>query len=272
MTLQVGEVGDRVRLHRASDRDRRSARWRRAASRGSAPPPACRGRSGTSGRPRAGAAPSRPSRRTPAVRHSSRSSVDAARAGRRAARLRRRRAPARRTSTTTSSARSRLSVAIAAGATRSNSSSSASISAAASSVLRWNGSVGSDAPGRLRPRRGGSRCATCRSAGRPSGCTPIAATRSRRSSARSTRSSRVSGSLRRWVCTRRRPRKRPRPGADAADLGQVDARGVADEDVLDLAAPADQDADLALDLARDAAQEGRPARPTRPPTGRSRRR
>ena len=43
-------------------------------------------------------------------------------------------------------------------------------------------------------------------------------------------------------------------GADAADLGQVDARGVADEDVLDLAAPPDQDADLPLDLARDAAQ------------------
>ena len=90
--------------------------------------------------------------------------------------------------------------------------------------------------------------------GRPSGHTPIAATRSSRSSARSTRSSRVSGSLRRCVCTRRRPRKRPRAGADAADLGQVDARRVADEHVLDLAAPPDQDADLALDLARDLAQ------------------
>jgi hypothetical protein len=44
------------------------------------------------------------------------------------------------------------------------------------------------------------------------------------------------------------------PGADATDLGQVDARGIADEDVLDLAAPADQDPDLPLDLARDAAQ------------------
>src|SRR4051794_4996563 len=44
------------------------------------------------------------------------------------------------------------------------------------------------------------------------------------------------------------------PGADAADLGQVDARGIADEHVLDLAPPADQDPDLPLDLARDAAQ------------------
>ena len=43
-------------------------------------------------------------------------------------------------------------------------------------------------------------------------------------------------------------------GADAADLGQVDARRVAHDHVLDLAAPLDQDPDLALDLARDLAQ------------------
>jgi hypothetical protein len=46
-------------------------------------------------------------------------------------------------------------------------------------------------------------------------------------------------------------------GADTADLGQVDARRVADEHVLDLAAPAHQDADLAFDLARQLAQVGR---------------
>src|SRR6185437_1564339 len=49
----------------------------------------------------------------------------------------------------------------------------------------------------------------------------------------------------------------PAPRAQAADLRQVDARGVADEDVLDLAAPVDQDANLTLDLARDVPQEGR---------------
>ena len=42
----------------------------------------------------------------------------------------------------------------------------------------------------------------------------------------------------------------PAPGPQAADLGEVDPRGVADEDVLDLAAPVDQDPDLSLDLAR----------------------
>ena len=46
----------------------------------------------------------------------------------------------------------------------------------------------------------------------------------------------------------------PATGADAAKLGQVDARGVADEHVLDLAAPPDQDPDLALDLPRDLTQ------------------
>ena len=94
--------------------------------------------------------------------------------------------------------------------------------AAASSVLRWNGSVGRRRHGSVRwPGTGGSRCAACRSAGRPSGWTPMAATRSRRSSARSTRSSRVSGSLRRWVCTRRRPRKRPRPARMRPISGSV---------------------------------------------------
>ena len=43
--------------------------------------------------------------------------------------------------------------------------------------------------------------------------------------------------------------------SDAADLGQVDARGIAHEDVLDFAAPADEEPDLALELARQAAQE-----------------
>ncbi len=51
--------------------------------------------------------------------------------------------------------------------------------------------------------------------------------------------------------------KAPASGPKAADLREVDPRGVTDEDVLDLAAPVDQDADLSLDLARDGAQEGR---------------
>jgi hypothetical protein len=52
------------------------------------------------------------------------------------------------------------------------------------------------------------------------------------------------------------PTKPATPGAQATDFREVDARGVADEDVLDLAAPVDQDAHLALDLARNAPQEG----------------
>ncbi len=146
-----------------------------------------------------------PMTRTPAVRHSSFSSSTRPAIGISTA------APRLcLTSTITSSARSRPSVATADGATRSNSSSSASIIAAASSVVRWNGSLGSTRQGGP-PSIGGNRWATWRSAVRPSGVTPTAATRSRRRSARSTRSSRVSGSLRRCVCTRRRPRKRPRP-------------------------------------------------------------
>ena len=46
-------------------------------------------------------------------------------------------------------------------------------------------------------------------------------------------------------------------GADAAEVGQHDARGVADDDVLDVAAPIDEHADLAIDLARALAQERR---------------
>ena len=49
----------------------------------------------------------------------------------------------------------------------------------------------------------------------------------------------------------------PPPGPQAADLRQVDARGIPDEDVLDLAPAVDQDADLPFDLARDGPQEGR---------------
>ena len=155
--------------------------------------------------------------------------------------------------TTTSSARSAPAVATVVGTTRSNSSSSASSSSATSSSARWKGTAGKHRPGDALVVVG-ARWATCRSAGRPSRVTPTAATRSSRSSARSTRSSRVSASLRRWVCTRRRPRKRPAAGAQAADLGHVDARGVADEDVLDLPAPADQHPHLPLDFPGEAAQ------------------
>ena len=49
----------------------------------------------------------------------------------------------------------------------------------------------------------------------------------------------------------------PPAGADAADLGQVDARRVAHEHVLDLTAAPHQDADLALDLAGYPAEVGR---------------
>ena len=49
----------------------------------------------------------------------------------------------------------------------------------------------------------------------------------------------------------------PAPGPQAANLRKVDPRGVADEDVLDLAAPVDQDPDLSLDLARHGPQKGR---------------
>ena len=171
----------------------------------------------------------------------------------------------RRTSTTTSSARSRLSVATAAGATRSNSSSSASISAAAIE-RRCGGTARSAARARAGPpSTGGSRCATCRSAGRPSG-------------QHADRRHQVQPQQRQVdeVVARQRlvaqvgvhqaqAAEAAAAGADAADLGQVDARGVADEDVLDLAAPADQDADLALDLARDARTGTPPARPRRPP-------
>ena len=62
------------------------------------------------------------------------------------------------------------------------------------------------------------------------------------------------------------------PGADAADLGQVDARRVADEHVFDLAAPPDQDADLALDLARDTLHRYAASSADATSAGRSRRR
>jgi hypothetical protein len=48
----------------------------------------------------------------------------------------------------------------------------------------------------------------------------------------------------------------PAPRADTPQLGQGDARGVAHEHVFDVAAPVDQDPDLALDLARHLAQIG----------------
>ncbi len=51
-----------------------------------------------------------------------------------------------------------------------------------------------------------------------------------------------------------KPAEAPAPRAQTADLRQVDARGIPHEDVLDLAAPVDQDADLPLDLARDRAE------------------
>ncbi len=49
--------------------------------------------------------------------------------------------------------------------------------------------------------------------------------------------------------------KAPAAGPDAADLRQVYPRGVADEDVLDGPAAADEDAHLPLDLARHATEE-----------------
>jgi hypothetical protein len=51
--------------------------------------------------------------------------------------------------------------------------------------------------------------------------------------------------------------KAPASGPQAANLREIDPRGVADEDVLDLAPPVDQDPDLPFYLARDGAQEGR---------------
>jgi hypothetical protein len=51
------------------------------------------------------------------------------------------------------------------------------------------------------------------------------------------------------------PAEAAAPGAQAANFRKIDTRGVAHEDVLDLAAAVDQDADLTLDLARDAPQE-----------------
>ncbi len=117
------------------------------------------------------------------------------------------------------------SVATAAGATRSNSSSSAATSARRPARCGETARSAARATASGLPLGGGgSRWATCRSAGRPSGCTPIAATRSSRSSARSTRSSRVSGSLRRWVCTSRSPRKRPRPARMRPISGRSGAR------------------------------------------------
>jgi len=49
----------------------------------------------------------------------------------------------------------------------------------------------------------------------------------------------------------------PAPGSQTANFGKIDARGVADEDVLDLAPPVDQDPDLSLDLARHGPEKRR---------------
>jgi hypothetical protein len=52
----------------------------------------------------------------------------------------------------------------------------------------------------------------------------------------------------------------PAAGAEAPDLGQVQAGRVAHEDVLDVAAPPDEEADLPLDLARQLTQVRRELR------------
>lgn len=51
-------------------------------------------------------------------------------------------------------------------------------------------------------------------------------------------------------------------GAKAADVGKDEPRRVPDDDVLNLAAPVDEDADLARYLRRDLAEEGRELGPT----------
>ena len=271
MTLQLGDVGDRVRLRRASGRDRRSARWR----------PSCIARISTSSSlPRPiryfGSASGRRCSitsitRTPAVRHSSRSSAtrpaEPVRVARRARRPRR-----RRTSTTTSSARSRSSVAMRRGRDalellleRLDQRGRRPAS------LRWNGSVGSSAP-RLAALDRRQQVRDVQVGGPPVG---PHADRRHQVEPQQRQVDEVVARQRLVAQVRVHQAQAAEPaaaGADAADLGQVDARGVADEHVLDLAAPADQDPDLPLDLARDARTGTPPARPTRPPPGRSRRR
>ena len=80
--------------------------------------------------------------------------------------------------------------------------------------------------------------------GSPSGASWIAATRSSRRRTRSTRSSRVSGSPRRCVCTSRSAAEAPLGGAQAADVRQHQLRRVADDDVVDLARAVHERADL----------------------------
>ncbi len=135
-----------------------------------------------------------------------------------------------------------------------------------------NGSVGSSAPRLLALDSAAAGERRADRPGRPSGHTPIAATRSSRSSARSTRSSRVSGSLRRCVCTSRRPRKRPRPARMRPISGRLMREASPTNTCSISPAPPDQDPDLALDLARDAHTGSAASSADATSPGRSRRR
>ncbi len=111
--------------------------------------------------------------------------------------------------TLTRIARSRRSEAERTSRVRANSASSSSIiSRKSSSIwLGWRGSMSTHGS-EVFP---GARCAAWTTAGSPSASSVTAATRSRRSSARSVRSSCVSFSPRRCVCRRRTPRRRDAP-------------------------------------------------------------
>ena len=256
MTLRSVKSGDRVRLDRASGRGRRSARRRRAA---------CARIRTSSSLPRPiryfGSASGRrcsrtPITRTPAVRHSSSQLVDArppelargrrARPARRAAAAGRRPRPAARgraCRSTIDRGRDALELLLERGDQRRRS-------------RACCGRTARSAAGARAARRsiGGSRWATCRSAGRPVG--PDADRRDQvqpqqRQVDEVVARQRLVAQVR---VHQAQAAEAPPAGAEAADVGQVDARGVAHDHVLDLAAPADQQPDLALDLARHPAQ------------------
>ena len=107
---------------------------------------------------------------------------------------------------------------------------------------------------RASPDAGGRRA--LRSAGR-SRPMPSVTIASRRSLARSVRSSWVSGSSPRKVWTQRRPRRRPWPARRRPHSGISIAEVDADHGVRDGAASIDEDAHLAADLVRDLGQLAR---------------
>ncbi len=82
------------------------------------------------------------------------------------------------------------------------------------------------------------------SAARPPGKARWRRPRSRRSRVRSVRSSRVSASPNRCVCTRRSARKRPSAARRRPMSGKQQARGRSDHDVVDLARAVNESADL----------------------------